>query len=163
MKRTNIPQTDSIQELARFWDTHDLTDFEDELEEVGEEERDMTNYWVVGAAWGGTDYQDQRFVKQGIWMLGRENEDDPQRQRASEMKPKDRIAIKRMKGQGQTGIRILHLGIVKEIISDTKTFICTVDWVATDLDRDIAESRGCFQSIHGPFEHDAWIQEVFCL
>lgn len=32
----NIPQTDSIQELARFWDTHDLTDFEDQLEEVME-------------------------------------------------------------------------------------------------------------------------------
>ncbi len=36
MYRTNIPQTDSIQELAAFWDTHDLTDFEDELEEVTE-------------------------------------------------------------------------------------------------------------------------------
>lgn len=35
MKRPNIPQTDSIQELAHFWDTHDLTDFENELEEVG--------------------------------------------------------------------------------------------------------------------------------
>ena len=32
----NIPQTDSIQELARFWDTHDLTDFEDQLEELVE-------------------------------------------------------------------------------------------------------------------------------
>lgn len=31
-----IPQTDSIQELACFWDTHDLTDFEDQLEEVNE-------------------------------------------------------------------------------------------------------------------------------
>jgi predicted DNA binding CopG/RHH family protein len=29
-----ISQTDSIQELAHFWDTHDLTDFKDELEEV---------------------------------------------------------------------------------------------------------------------------------
>lgn len=29
-----IPQTDSVAELARFWDTHDVTDFEDELEEV---------------------------------------------------------------------------------------------------------------------------------
>jgi len=29
-----IPQTDSIAELARFWDTHDLTDFESELKEV---------------------------------------------------------------------------------------------------------------------------------
>ena len=36
MNPTNIPQTDSIQELADFWDTHDLTDFEDELEEVTE-------------------------------------------------------------------------------------------------------------------------------
>ena len=31
-----IPQTDSIEELARFWDTHDLTQFEGELEEVSE-------------------------------------------------------------------------------------------------------------------------------
>jgi hypothetical protein len=29
-----IPTTDSIQELAVFWQHHDLTDFEDELEEV---------------------------------------------------------------------------------------------------------------------------------
>lgn len=36
MNRTKIPQIDSIQELAHFWDTHDLTDFEDELEEVSE-------------------------------------------------------------------------------------------------------------------------------
>jgi hypothetical protein len=34
MKTQKIPQTDSIKKLARFWDTHDLTDFEDELEEV---------------------------------------------------------------------------------------------------------------------------------
>ena len=36
MKPPKIPHTDSIAELARFWDTHDLTDFEDELEEVPE-------------------------------------------------------------------------------------------------------------------------------
>lgn len=35
MKARKIPSTDSIEELARFWDTHDLTDFEDQLEEVG--------------------------------------------------------------------------------------------------------------------------------
>jgi len=34
MKTKTLPRTDSIQELARFWETHDLTDFEDELEEV---------------------------------------------------------------------------------------------------------------------------------
>lgn len=34
MKRIKMPHTDSIEELARFWDTHDLTEFEDHLEEV---------------------------------------------------------------------------------------------------------------------------------
>lgn len=34
MNHQKLPQTDSIQELARFWDTHDLSDFEDQLEEV---------------------------------------------------------------------------------------------------------------------------------
>ena len=34
MINSNIPQTDSIHELAQFWDTHDLTDFANELEEV---------------------------------------------------------------------------------------------------------------------------------
>lgn len=121
----------------------------------------MPHYWVVGASWGGTDHQDAKFVEQGIWMLGWESGSQPAK--ASEMKPGDRIAIKRMKGKGQTGIKILHLGIIRGVILETNKVICTVDWVATGLDRDIAESRGCFQSIHGPFEHDAWIQEVFCL
>ena len=31
-----LPTTDSIHELAEFWDNHDLTDFEAELEEVTE-------------------------------------------------------------------------------------------------------------------------------
>jgi len=36
MRNQRIPETDSIEELAAFWDTHDLTDFEDQLEEVAE-------------------------------------------------------------------------------------------------------------------------------
>ena len=36
MNNQKIPQTDSIQELAQFWDAHDLTDFEEQLEEVEE-------------------------------------------------------------------------------------------------------------------------------
>jgi hypothetical protein len=36
MNTDRIPQTDSIEELARFWQAHDLADFEDELEEPGE-------------------------------------------------------------------------------------------------------------------------------
>jgi len=36
MNTNGIPKTDSIQELAAFWDTHDATDFEDDLEEATE-------------------------------------------------------------------------------------------------------------------------------
>jgi hypothetical protein len=34
VKRATLPQTDSITELAAYWDTHDLTDHDEELEEV---------------------------------------------------------------------------------------------------------------------------------
>jgi hypothetical protein len=39
----NDIMTGSVEELARFWDTHDLTEFEDQLEEVTEQvfEREM--------------------------------------------------------------------------------------------------------------------------
>lgn len=36
IKRQRLPNSNSIEELARFWDTHDLTDFEKDLEEAGE-------------------------------------------------------------------------------------------------------------------------------
>jgi pyrroloquinoline quinone (PQQ) biosynthesis protein C len=36
MSKSKLPKTDSIKKLAQFWDNHDLTDFEDELEEVTE-------------------------------------------------------------------------------------------------------------------------------
>jgi hypothetical protein len=35
-KKSKLPKIDSIEKLAEFWDSHDLTDFEDELEEVAE-------------------------------------------------------------------------------------------------------------------------------
>ena len=36
MKGRRLPSADSIQELAQYWDTHDLTDFEQFLEGVSE-------------------------------------------------------------------------------------------------------------------------------
>jgi predicted DNA binding CopG/RHH family protein len=36
MNSRRRPRTDSIQELANFWDTHDVTKLEEELEELGE-------------------------------------------------------------------------------------------------------------------------------
>lgn len=36
MTKRELPKIDSISELAYFWDKHDITDFEDLLEEVTE-------------------------------------------------------------------------------------------------------------------------------
>ena len=119
------------------------------------------NYWVVGASWGGNNHQDKRFVENSIWMLGYKK--GWQKKKASKMKIDDRIAIKRMKGKGQTGITIHHVGIIRGIVLDTNRIICSVDWVATNLNRDIEESKGCFKSVHGPFPHDEWVEKVFCL
>lgn len=122
------------------------------------------NYWVVGASWGGVEHQDKKFIEKAIWMLGWEKaEQAAQYKNASEIQQGDRIAIKRMKGKGKTGITIYHLGIIKGVILETNKVICTVDWVVTDLKRNIEDSRGCFKSIHGPFKHDSWVEKVFCL
>ena len=50
MSIKELPTTDSIQELASFWEHHDLTDFQDELEEVGEHvfERPTTIPLILG-------------------------------------------------------------------------------------------------------------------
>ena len=86
----------------------------------------MSKYWVVGASWGGgSDPQDEQWVEQGIWLLGWTKGHQPAK--AAEMKSGDRIAIKRMKGKGQTGIKILHLGIIKGVILETNRVICTVN------------------------------------
>lgn len=47
MSGNKILQTDSIQELADFWDTHDLTDFDAELEEVEEPVFDRQTTFTV--------------------------------------------------------------------------------------------------------------------
>lgn len=48
-KKHKLPRTDSIQKLANFWDTHDLTDFDEDLEEVRERvfERDTAIHLVL--------------------------------------------------------------------------------------------------------------------
>ena len=50
-----IPRTDSIQELATFWQRHDLTDFEDELEEVPDPVFQRTH--VVGVPLTGDEHK----------------------------------------------------------------------------------------------------------
>lgn len=117
-------------------------------------------YWVVGASWGGHPHQDKRFVENSMWMLGWKVGHQPKM--ANKMQPGDRIAIKRMTGRGQSEISILHIGIIRGVILDTNNITCTVDWVATGLDRRV-DAKGCLGSVHGPFPHDEWVEKVFCL
>lgn len=117
-------------------------------------------YWVVGAFWGDENKAPE-FVEKGVWILGWEEGFQPDK--AAEMKEGDRIAIKRMRGKGVGGIKIDHLGVIKSVLPETSKVVCVVNWAATNLERDIEESRGCFKSVHGPFEHDEWVEKVFCL
>ena len=60
---TKLPATDSIQELATFWQQHDVTDFEDELEEVAEPMFQRAH--VVGVALTQAEHQAIRDVAVG--------------------------------------------------------------------------------------------------
>jgi hypothetical protein len=122
-------------------------------------------YWAVGAAWGGKEHHDAEWVKLGIWILGWD--EGPQYEKAQQIRPGDRIAIKRIrgkgKGKGSEGIKVMHLGIVKGQIADCDRPTFTVDWVATNLDRDVVDST-FLASIHGPFDYeDDGIPKIFCL
>lgn len=122
----------------------------------------MSNYWVVGASWGGTEHQDESFLSKGIWMLGWEKEEqESQFKKAEQIKPGDRIAIKKMKG-ANSEIKICHLGIVKGVIKTNKV-ICTVDWVVKNIQDRNVEGKNYRASIHGPITDEKWIKEVFYL
>jgi len=122
----------------------------------------MINYWVVGAMWGGHNDQYEKFIRRGYWFLGWDDEDQPaQASLRDQIKPGDRIAIKKMLGQGSQEIAIRALGIVKEMDKDDDRVY--VDWIVTGLDREVP-SHGAYKSIHGPYtEDDPWIQQVFSI
>ena len=131
----------------------------------------MPNYWVVGAAiWGehdeGHEPQDHIWVPQGIWTVYY-GQDDQFHKKALLIERGDRIAIKRLKGGGQTEIDILHLGIVKGVIdvAAENQSVFTVDWVAQNLNRTVPmEGVGGIVRINGPFEADnPRIREIFFL
>ena len=112
--------------------------------------------------YGGHNDQAPKFFRRGYWKLGWQDDDAPdQAARRDQIQSGDRIAVKRMMGKGSSEIRITALGIVTEVDDDDGRVY--VNWVADDLNR-VVESRGCFKSIHGPFEEDdEWVKDVFRL
>ncbi|MBQ0369047.1 MULTISPECIES: hypothetical protein [Providencia] len=130
---------------------------------------EATNYWLAGASWDGCDHQDKTFIENKIWVLGyKKNEDEAQYQRAKKIKKNDRIAIKRMMGKGASEIKILHIGVVEGVVDYGNLVICVVNWLVTNKDITV-ESKGCFASIHGPYEMgnnietDNWLNSIFSL
>ena len=76
----------------------------------------MAKYWVVGAMYGGNNDQAPKFIRRGYWVLGWSDADAPdQAKRRDQISVGDRIAIKRMMGQGSTEIRVTALGVVTEV------------------------------------------------
>jgi len=122
----------------------------------------MANYWVVGAMWNGRDDQLETFYRRGYWFLGWDDADQPkQAALRDQMRPGDRIAIKRMLGQGSANIAIRALGIIKEIDQEDKRVY--VDWLVKGLEREVP-ARGAFDAIHGPYTgDDKWVREAFCI
>jgi hypothetical protein len=125
----------------------------------------MSNYWVVGAMWNGREDQSDKFIRRGHWFLGWSDDEQPAQARLrDQMRPGDRIAIKRMLGQGSPNIAVRALGVVKEMDEDNRVY---VDWLvdlrADELEREVP-SRGAYNSIHGPYTaSDPWVKEVFCV
>lgn len=117
----------------------------------------MPQYWVVGASWGGREDQYEIFIREGHWILGWEEDEQPsQTKRRDRIRVGDRIAIKK---RNKSDIVIRAVGIVTGI--DPGDLRVYVRWLLSDLHLQVP-SRGCFASIHGPFSPDEeWTQKVF--
>ncbi len=75
------------------------------------------------------------------------------------MVPGDRIAIKKMLGQGSPDIEIRAIEIIKDIDNEDKCVY--VDWLLRDMNRKVS-SKGAYKLVHGPCTSDAqWLKEVF--
>lgn len=133
----------------------------------------MKQYWVVGAMWGGTDDVLNQFVRRGYWYcwdIG-EEPDNPntqgnsvatQRERFRQIKRGDRIAVKRMLGQGAQDMEVRALGVVRDV--DFKEWRVYVRWVTRKGFKRSAPLHGCTASVHGPYaEDDEWVRQVFCI
>ena len=120
----------------------------------------VPQYWVVGASWGGREDQFEVFIREGYWRLGWDDDEQPdQAARRNQIRPGDRIAIKKI--STHPDIEIRAVGVVKKI--DPTNDRVHVRWVASDLHHQVF-SRGCYKSIHGPYDpDDEWTRDVFRL
>jgi len=136
----------------------------------------QTQYWVVGATWGGNEDVLPQFLTRGYWYCwdvnefsneqsGAGNAIKNQQNRFEKVQVGDRIAVKRLRGKGAKDMSVLAIGIVKDV--DVKEWRIYVDWVAHELGDHRVPLKGCTAAIHGPFVNEgadsSWVNHVFCL
>lgn len=126
----------------------------------------MPNYWLVGAMWGGQDDQYNDFVERGYWELGWDDSDKPKMtERRTNIEIGDRVAIKKMLGQGSSEIEIRAIGIVSGKSASGRVLF--IEWIASEMHRKV-DCKNALGSIHGPYAYDdpndgEWIRTIFCL
>ena len=120
-------------------------------------------YFLGGAYWDDEDqYPD--FIESGRWESGWKPSEDKFMPIMKKMRKGDRIAIKKMLGQGSSQIQIRAIGMIKFI--DTHRGIVYVNWIRTGMKRKV-HSSNAFSTLHGPYvnigKHADWINQIFCL
>jgi len=124
----------------------------------------MSQYWIVGAMFGGMDDQLATFITRGYWYCWDPNKTrdrevpDSVQKLFPQIRAGDRIAVKKMLGTGSKNIAVRALGIVTDV--DHEEWRVYVNWVVPDLAREVP-IHGCMGSIHGPFKVSEWRDSVF--
>ncbi len=127
-------------------------------------------YWFVGATYGGTDDQSERFLREGIWENGYK---DKYLDEVKSIKPGDRIAIKSTftqkhglpfdnRGHTVSGMYIKAIGTVKENLDNGRRLV--VDWERLDPPRKwyfYTNRRTIWKVVPGNWKTDALIAFTF--
>lgn len=98
---------------------------------------DNKNYWFVGASFGGTEDQTERFIKEGVWEVNNSRQADL----VKSIQPGEKIAIKSAytrknnlpfdnRGHTVSVMAIKAIGTVVENLGDGKTL--KVEWESGD-------------------------------
>jgi hypothetical protein len=120
----------------------------------------MSDYWVVGAMWGGHDDQSESsFVVDTGFSVGLTRSSRHRLNFVTESSPMtvSRSSACSVKDRRNRDPRAWR----REIDADDKRVY--VDWLVKGLTRRVP-SRGCYRSIHGPFDaNDDWVKVAFCV
>jgi hypothetical protein len=118
-------------------------------------------YFTVGAMYNhGTIDMLPTFLERGTWVNGYERTKPIYNDIFDKVKVGDRIAVKRLNGQGAQDMRILALGIVKDIDANGDTLY--IKWIIQHHNRTVPLG-GCIGTITGPLVASNWRDAIFSI